>query len=402
MYFDAKGATIMPFDASFFDAGPERSGTASVKWSQPGVCPEGHIPLWVADMDFACAPAITEALVNRAGHPSYGYTYAGDEDRQAFCSWWQRRHGVSLKASDIGLLPSVVSGLRVSVEEFTKPGEGVIIQPPVYGPFFASIEDAGRKVLEAPLRRGAEGYYTMDLDAVEACLKQGARLMILCNPHNPVGRAWSREELLSLTGLLGRYDCMLISDEIHADFVYSPASFTSLLSLNYERLLVLAAASKTFNLAGLQQANIVCRDASRMRAVSARLHRAGVEAGNLFALTATRAAYEHGAEWLDGLLHYLSGSRNILADSLKTFLPEAILTPIEATYLAWVDVSAYGTNNEDRYRRCEQALVLPTNGTFFGKAAGEGFMRLNFGCPRGQLTQGLERFAKALNGYGKG
>ena len=139
-----------------------------------------------------------------------------------------------------------------------------------------------------------------------------------------------------------------------------------------------------------------------MRAVSARLHRAGVEAGNLFALTATRAAYEHGAEWLDGLLHYLSGSRNILADSLKTLLPEAVLTPIEATYLAWVDVSAYGTNNEERYRRCEQALVLPTNGTLFGKAAGEGFMRLNFGCPRGQLTQGLERFAKALNGYGKG
>src|SRR5690606_38736157 len=140
-----------------------------------------------------CAPAITEALVNRAGHPSYGYTYVGDEDRQAFCAWWQRRHDVSLKTSAIGLLPSVVSGLRVGVEEFTKPGEGVIIQPPVYGPFYASIEDAGRKVLEAPLRRNAEGHYTMDLDAVEARLKQGARLMILCNPHNPVCRAWSRE-----------------------------------------------------------------------------------------------------------------------------------------------------------------------------------------------------------------
>lgn len=388
----------MQFDASFFDAGPDRSATASVKWSLPGTCPDGHIPLWVADMDFACAPAITEALVNRAKHPSYGYTYVEDEDRQAFCGWWQRRHSVSLKASDIGLLPSVVSGLRVGVEAFTQPGEGVIIQPPVYGPFFASIEDAGRKTLEAPLRRSAEGYYTMDLDAVQAHLKQGARLMILCNPHNPVGRAWSREELLSLTELLGRYDCMLVSDEIHADFVYSPARFTSLLSLKYERLVVLAAASKTFNLAGLQQASIICRDAAIMRDISARLHRAGVEAGNLFALTATRAAYEHGADWLDGLLDYLSGSRSILADSLKTLLPEAIVTPVEASYLAWVDVSAYGTNNEERYRRCEQALVLPTNGTFFGKSAGEGFMRLNFGCPRGQLAQGLERFARALNG----
>ena len=156
MYFNAKGAIIMPFDASFFDAGPDRSGTASVKWSQPGFCPEGHIPLWVADMDFACAPAITEALVNRAGHPSYGYTYTGDEDRQAFCAWWQRRHGVSLKTSDIGLLPSVVSGLRVGVEEFTKPGEGVIIQPPVYGPFYASIEDAGRNSYHFPERPTAE------------------------------------------------------------------------------------------------------------------------------------------------------------------------------------------------------------------------------------------------------
>lgn len=386
----------MSFDASFFDAGLDRSGTASVKWSQPGVCPKGHIPLWVADMDFACAPEITEAVIRRAQHPSFGYTYISNEDRQAFCGWWQRRHGISLDPAQIGFLPSVVSGLRVSVEEFTKPGEGIIIQSPVYGPFFTSIEEAGRKVLEAPLLRDDDGYYSMDLDAVETHLKQGARLMILCNPHNPVGRAWSQEELVSLARLLNRYECMLVSDEIHADFVYHPARFTSLLSLGYERLVVLAAASKTFNLAGLQQANIICRDAEKMKNLSARLHRAGVEAGNIFALSATRAAYEYGAEWLDGLLDYLSGSLPILSDILGALLPMARLTPIEATYLAWVDVSAYGMSNEEVYQRCESAGVIPTTGTFFGKSAGEGFMRLNFGCPRKQLTQGLERFAEAL------
>lgn len=385
----------MLFDASFFDTAPDRSGTQSVKW-MPGICPHGHIPLWVADMDFHCAPAITEALVRRAQHPSYGYTFIADEDKQAFCGWWQRRHGISVKPEEVGLLPSVVSGLRVCVEEFTAPGEGVIIQPPVYGPFFASIEDAGRKAMQAPLILGEDGSYRMDLEAVEACLKQGARLMILCNPHNPVGRAWSREELLDLTALLDRHGCMLVSDEIHADFVYAPAEFVSLLNLGFERLVVLTAASKTFNLAGLQQANIVCRNAAQLEALSGRLRRAGVEAGNLFALTATRAAYEHGAEWLDGLLSYLSESRFLLTDTLNKLLPEAKVAPIEATYLAWVDISAFGLSNEEAKRRCDRAGVVPTDGSFFGKDAGEGFMRLNFGCPRSQLTQGLERFAKAL------
>ena len=385
----------MQFDAEFFDAVPDRSGTHSVKWS-PDLCPAGHIPLWVADMDFHCAPAITQALTDRAQHPSYGYTYIADEDKQAFCGWWQRRHGVSVKPDEMGLLPSVVSGLRVCVDEFTAPGSGVIIQPPVYGPFFSSIEDAGRKAMQAPLLYDEDNHYRMDLEAVEACLKQGARLMILCNPHNPVGRAWTEEELIHLTRLLDRYECMLVSDEIHADFVYAPSKFTSLLSLDYQRLVVLTAASKTFNLAGLQQANIVCRDAGRLKALSGRLKRAGVEAGNLFALTATRAAYEHGAEWLDGLMAYLSENRRLLTDVLNKLLPEARVAPIEATYLAWVDISAFGFSNEEVKHRCDRAGVVLTDGAFFGKTAGEGFMRLNFGCPRKQLIQGLERFAKAL------
>lgn len=388
----------MRFDAAFFDAGLNRLGTSSVKWGKPGVYGEGMIPLWVADMDFACAPEVAQALEARARHPSFGYTFISDEDRQALCSWWQRRHGVSLRPAQIGFLPSVVSGLRVCVAEFSKPGEGVIIQPPVYGPFFASIEDAERRVLEAPLLREESGRYVMDLEAVERHLRAGARLMILCNPHNPAGRAWTGEELSALADLLARYGCTLVSDEIHADFVYSPAVFTSMLRLDYDRLVVLTAASKTFNLAGLQHANLLCRDADWLKVLCDRLRRWGVESGNLMALAATRAAYENGAEWLDGLLEYLNQNRVFLSQKLSALLPKARVSPSEATYLAWVDISAYGLSNEEAYRRCRSALVLPTDGTAFGKTAGEGFMRLNFGCPRAQLAEGLERFAKAIQG----
>ena len=386
------------FDQAFFDTVLDRKGTNSVKWSKPGVCPEGHIPLWVADMDFVCAPAITQALLERAKHPSYGYTFIYDEDAAAVCNWWDRRHGVSILPERIGFLPSVVTGLRVTVEEYTKAGEGVIIQSPVYGPFFSSIQQAGRVVLEAHMKQGEDGRYHMDLAAVEDFLKQGAKMMILCNPHNPVGRAWQQGELSALISLLGQYDCALVSDEIHADFVYEPLKFTSTLSLDYDKLVVLAAASKTFNVPGLQQSNLICANEKILQSMDNRLERHGVECGNIFALTGTRAAYNEGDAWLDGLLRYLDESRSVLKDKLAELLPQAKLTPIEASYLAWVDMRAYGLSNQKLYRRCEEKLVLPLSGQNFGKEAGEGFMRINFGCPRAQLIQGLERFAEAVKG----
>ncbi|NLD34826.1 MAG: putative C-S lyase [Clostridiales bacterium] len=390
----------MQFDTSYFDAGIDRIGTNSEKWDDEAICPKGHVPLWVADMDFACAPAITQALAERAQHASYGYTFAGPEDTGAVRAFWQRRHGVQLADEEVGLLPSVVSGLRVCVDVLSKPGEGVIIQSPVYGPFFASVRDQDRQVLDAPLLRGTDGRYTMDLDRVEQHLKAGARLMILCNPQNPVGRCWQREELEALSALLNRYGCALVSDEIHADFVYKPHRFVSLLTLDSppQQLVVLAAASKTFNVAGLQQSSLLCRDRALMDSMSAALNRHGVMAGNIFALAATRAAYTACDDWLDGLIAYLDGSREVLREALARLLPEAKLTPIEATYLAWVDMRAYGLTNEALYQRCMEAGVVPTNGTFFGQESGEGFLRINFGCPRSQLLAGLERLAKAVKG----
>ena len=240
----------------------------------------------------------------------------------------------------------------------------------------------------------------MDLAAVEEHLRQGARLMLLCNPHNPVSRAWHEEELAQLIDLLRNYGCALVSDEIHADFVYKPRGFVSALTLARPGMTVigLAAASKTFNVAGLQQASIFCRDPELMQAISLQLHTNGVEAGNLFALAATRAAYTLCDDWLEGVLSYMDTNRQAVREELGRLLPEAILSPIEATYLAWVDLRAYQLSNAQVYARCRQALVVPSDGSFFGAKSGEGFMRLNFGCPEGQLRLGIERFAKAVKG----
>lgn len=390
----------MVFDRSFFDAGIDRSGTQSVKWSSPGITLSGAIPLWVADMDFAAAPAISQAIARRAQHANYGYTYVDEGDMEVVCDYWLRHHGVKVSPKETGLLPSVVSGLRVCVTQMTGLGDGVIVQTPVYGPFFAAIKDSGRRLLEAPLLSDAQGCYAMDLSTVERHLKEGARLMLLCNPHNPVSRAWDEEELVRLLTLLNSYGCALVSDEIHADFVYKPRQFISVLTLEQPGMTIvsLASASKTYNVAGLQQASIFCRDQDLMKAISHQLHVCGVEAGNVFALVATRAAYTHCDDWLDGVLAYLDDNRQVMREELGRLLPEAVLSPIEATYLAWVDMRAYGLSNAELYARCRQALVLPTDGTFFGKQSGEGYMRLNFGCPAKQLGTGLERFAKAVKG----
>ena len=209
-----------------------------------------------------------------------------------------------------------------------------------------------------------------------------------------------RTNLASLFDLLERYGCALVSDEIHADFVYKPRRFISALTLTRPGMTVigLASASKTFNVAGLQQASIFCRDQELMEAFRKQLHSAGVEAGNLFALVATRAAYTLCDGWLAGVLDYLDANRQVVRQELERLLPEAVVSPIEATYLAWVDLRAYELSNVDVYDRCRQALVLPSDGSFFGRQSGEGRMRLNFGCPEIQLRTGIERFAKAVKG----
>ena len=386
----------MKFDEAYFDRGIDRVGTRCEKWDgsrkEHG---EGIIPLWVADMDFPSPPAVQEAILRRAQHGTYGYTELLDDDMEALTAFWQRRHGLTLAKEDVTLLPCVITGMKVAINALTQPGDGVIIQSPVYGPFRFSVEATGRRLLDAPLIRRDDGRYDMDLAAIEAHLKAGASLMLLCSPHNPVSRAWSKQELSDLLALLRRYDVPLVSDEIHADFVYAPGKFVPVLSIEQENVVSLCAPSKTFNLAGLQQASCLCRDEQVRKALEAQIEASGVRSGNLFALEATRAAYNEGDEWLDGLLAYLDGNRRRLADLVKELLPKAVLSPLEATYLGWLDLRAYSCNTEELMARAIKAGVQFTGGTFFGDV-GDGFLRVNIGCPRRNIEEGIRRLAKAL------
>nr|MBR4280883.1 pyridoxal phosphate-dependent aminotransferase [Clostridia bacterium] len=386
----------MKFDREYFDAGLYRVGTRCEKWD--GMREEHGsdvLPMWVADMDFPSPPQVQEAILRRAGHPTFGYTGVEEDDWQSVSSFWQRRHQLTIAPEEMTMLPCVVTGLKLAILALTQPGDGVIIQSPVYGPFRFSVEATERTLCDAPLIRREDGSYDMDLAAIEAHCQAGAKLMLLCNPHNPVSRAWSREELTALIGLLKRYNVPLVSDEIHADFVFAPETFVPALSITRENVLSLCAASKTFNLAGLQQATCFCQDKAILEAFNAQKNKTGVTCGNIFALEGTRAAYNHGDEWLDGLMDYLAGNRDHLAALVKEHLSKAVLSPMTATYLGWLDLRAYGFHEDELQKRTAEAGVVFTMGKFFGDS-GDGFVRINIGCPRRHITEAVLRLKKAL------
>ena len=388
----------MKFDREYFDAGLYRMGTRCEKWDEARKDHgEDILPLWVADMDFPSPPAVQEAILKRAAHPTYGYTAELEDDHQALIDFWQRRHGLTVEADWLTLMPCVVTGIKAAILALTQPEDKVIITSPVYGPFRMSVAATGRTLADAPMTCDENGRYSMDLTAVEAQLQQGAKMMVLCNPHNPVSRAWAKEELVALVALLDKYNAVLVSDEIHADFVHAPHTFHPILSITQKNVLSLCAASKTFNLAGLQQACCICPDEKIRNAFRDEMNKAGVRAGNIFALEATRAAYNEGDAWLDGLMAYLDGNRQHLAAMVAEHLPKAVLTPLEATYLGWIDLRAYGFNGEALMQRTIAAGVQFTGGTFFGDN-GDGFLRINIGCPRRYITEGILRLKKALEG----
>ncbi len=389
----------MRFDDSFFDAGIDRKKTGCEKWDDPQVLPEGAIPMWIADMDFACSPAVAQAVRNRAEHPCFGYSSdtPGKACAEALCAFWQERHGLRFSPEESEMLPCVVTGLKLCVRLFTQKGDKVAIFAPVYGPFYHSVLKNGRQVVSVPLERDARGRYPMNLGGMEEALKNGARMIMLCNPHNPLSRLWTREELEGLCDLAERYDVKIVSDEIHADFVYAPGKFTPVLSLAKakDRAIMLCSASKTFNIAGLQQAAAVALNRDILDAVRKEVDAAGIECGNIFALSATQAAYREGAAWLDGLIGYLDGNRRALEAFVKERLPKARMAPVEATFLAWLDLNGYGFTCRELKERCEKRGVVFTAGDFFGPE-GEGCLRVNFGCPRRQLLAAMEQLCEAL------
>ena len=388
----------MKFDAAYFDQIIDRRNTDCEKWDDRGIMDENGIPLWVADMDFPCSPAIVNVLQERAKHPCYGYNIDNKKDEEALIGFWQRRHGLTIQPGETQMVPCVITGLKACVRCFTKEGDGVAIVTPVYGPFYFSIELNKRRVMSVSLIRDEEtGRYALDLEGMEKALKDGAKLMMLCSPHNPVSRLWSEEELTALCRLADKYDVPIVCDEIHADFVYKPGRFVSILNIpeGQKRAVMLCSASKTFNVAGLQQAAMVCKNPDMLKVLRDELSAAGVTCGNTFALLAARTAYTASDDWLDGLIEYLDGSRRLVFDLMNQYAPKAKVSPIEATYLAWADMRAYGLTCEQLKEKCKTAGVAFTMGTFFGEE-GESFLRINFACPRSQLTEGIKRLGKAL------
>lgn len=388
------------YSSEYFDFQLDRMGTNTYKWDWAReTYGKDILPLFVADMDFRSAAEISQMLVSRAQHNTFGYTRSSEKEYQAVIDFVSRHHGQSLKKEDIVLMPSVVTGLKVFIRCFSEAGEGVVIQSPVYGQFFKSIESNHRTVVENPLLRDGQGRYSMDFDHLEDLFRKGKRRLIVCNPHNPVSRYWSKEELTRLLQLAMRYDVFVCSDEIHADFIYPPHTFVSLLTiakeLGYDKVLSLYAPSKTFNIAGMKLAYLFCCNKAMRERIAAEQEACGIESGNIFGLISANAAFTYGDEWLKGLIQYLDGSRRILTEELGK-IDGLKLTPIEATYLAWMDLRSFGYSAKDLTERCLKQNVLFTEGSYFNHEKGEGYLRFNFGCPRANIYEGIERLKRAL------
>lgn len=356
-------------------------------------------PMWVADMDFAVPDAITEALIARAHHPIYGYTQPPDQVYEALMGWLEKRHGCKVEREWIVLVPGVVPSLNAVVMALTEPGEGVIVQPPVYFPFFSAANKTGRRLLENPLRFEG-GCYTIDFAHLESCAAE-AKVLLLCSPHNPVGRVWRKDELEQVLTIARRYGLTLLSDEIHADLVYPEFRHTALATLGDATDIVTAIApSKTFNIPGLGLSALIIPDAVRRQAILKVLDMIHMSAGNPFSLTAFEAAYRHGEPWLDALLAYLQQTRDAVSQFLAAHLPQIRLVASEGTYLLWLDCRALGMTDAELKRFFVQEAKLGLSpGTVFG-AQGAGFMRMNIGAPKHRVMEAVERLRDAVASRG--
>lgn len=384
---------------SDFDAVISRLNTNSVKWDgRTAVFGTDDVtPLWVADGDFAVAHPIQNALLQRAQHPIYGYTRHPHELRQLLVNWQSQRHGWVIEPDWLVTMPGVVPTLYAAVKALTNEGDAVIVQPPVYTPFFSAITDNNRRLMLNPLKHN-DGHYEMDFEQLEQCAKQGAKLLLLCSPHNPIGRVWTRDELIKLIDISNRYDMTIISDEIHADLVYAPHQHIPLLSLDdlSDKLATVFAPGKTFNMPGLSMAFMVASDPELRAKLTAEFKRLHIENNNPFTLAAVQAAYAQGANWVDDLLPYLAQTQQAVVEFVRSRLPQLKIQPSEGTFLMWLDFSALGLDDKKLQAfLVEQAKVGLSAGISYGQG-GEGFMRLNIAAPRSLVMQALTQIEQAL------
>ena len=381
-----------------FDRVIDRRSTNSNKWRKyaPDV-----LPLWVADMDFASPEPVVRALRERAEHGVYGYGFEGPEFAQVFVDRLQKRYGWTVSPEAVVMIPGVIPGFNVACRALTVPGDGLLMQLPVYPPILRSPGNHELTRDEAMLGRERDGRYVADLEAFRAAIHPRTRAFLLCNPHNPVGRVFTRDELDGMARICLERDLAIIADEIHCDLLYGAHRHVPMASLGPEvarRTITLMAPSKTFNMAGLKVSVAVIPEASlRERFLAARGDYVQAQV-NIMGYAAALAAYRDGDAWLGELLRYLEANRDFLADYVRRHLPGVTMTPPEGTYLAWLDCRGAGPAAADPFTFfLERAKVALNDGALFGRG-GQGFVRLNFGSPRALLTEGLERMRRALAG----
>ena len=384
-----------------FDTMIPRRNTNSMKWdSLQAVFGEEHVlPLWVADMDFAVAPAIASAVQARAAHAIYGYGIQPESLYDSVIQWFRQRHGWEIQRDWILTAPGVVPSMSLAVQALTEPGDGVIIQSPVYPPFYSCVNDNGRRLVDNALTQ-KNGYYEMDFELLAKQVKEPQnKLLFLCTPHNPVGRVWRRDELARLASLCHENGVLVVSDEIHCDLVFRPHRHIPFASLNEsvrQNSITCISPSKTFNIAGLNTSFVVAADDAVRRKMRLALERLHVTRLNIFGTIAAEAAYSQSEPWLNELLDYLEGNAAFIADFVAKYLPGVKYVPPEGTYLGWLDFRAHFTSSAElKQFLVQKAKVGLNDGLSFGKG-GEGFARINFGCPRSMLQEGLHQIAGAL------
>ncbi len=381
-----------------FDRIAEREGTNCEKYDHRAeVFGRGDvIPLWVADMDFEAPPFVVEAMRRRLEHPVFGYTFRGDTFHDAVTAWIARRNGWTVEREWIDFTPGVVAGFTFAIRALTDQGDGVVIQPPVYPPFAQVVKANGRKVVDNPLKLNG-GRYEIDFDDLDRKLA-GARVLLFCNPHNPTGRVFSREELIRVGELCERHGVAVISDEIHSDLIQKPYRHTHLASLSpwlAEHTVTFVAPSKTFNLAGLSTSVAITPGDALRRRLRAELDRLHVAQGNVFGTVALEAAYTYGDEWLDQLNAYIGGNKDYVADFLACNLPSVGTFPLEGTYLMWLDFRQWGmTQKELSDFLVNEAYLGLNDGAYFG-SEGQGFMRLNLGTSRRVIAAAMKQLKEA-------
>lgn len=386
---------------SIFDQQHERRQTNSVKWDSIASTyhKDNLLPLWVADMDFTAPSCVQEALLDYVKQGIYGYTLFGDDLYEAIINWQKRRHHYDINKEEILFSPGVVPSIAVSIEAFTKPGDSIMIHDPVYPPFAKMIEENKRKLIRSPLKV-INGHFEMDLNKMESkMMKENVKLFILCNPHNPGGRVWTKSELKHLGDLCKKYNCLVVSDEIHQDLIFAPHQHETFHNVDADFAdfsIVLTAATKTFNLSGIKNSMIFVKNPQLKAAFAAIQEKSEQDTINTFGLIGTKAAYNGAEAWLTELLDYLQKNSAFTINFLQKNLPKVKVMRPEGTYLFWLDFSAYNlTESQLNKKMIEEAGVVLNGGYTFGPS-GKQHMRLNIACPKATLQQGLTQIAQAF------